>query len=129
MIISSAEPHILLLFSNLFNSFTALPRALLGVNTTSFTPVPQELFWSNMVLFICMFLHDNIQGTELNYPYLLYNERVNFSKFFYHNSAAESLLFTGKTALLLKNSFFSKMAGDCGISLLCFFEVEVILEV
>ena len=25
--------------------------------------------------------------------------------------------------------FFSKMAGDRGISLLCFFEVEVILEV
>ena len=46
-----------------------------------------------------------------------------------HNSAAESLLFTGKTALLMKNSFFSKMAGDRGISLLCFFEVEVILEV
>ena len=26
-------------------------------------------------------------------------------------------------------SFFSKMAGDRGISLLCFFDVEVILEV
>ena len=48
----------------------------------------------------------------------------------HHNSAAESLFFTGKTALLMKNSFFfSKMAGDRGISLLCFFEVEVILEV
>ena len=33
-------------------------------------------------------------------------------------------------ALLMKNSFFfSKMAGVRGISLLCFFEVEVILEV
>ena len=29
----------------------------------------------------------------------------------------------------MKNSFFSKMAGDRGIGLLCFFEVEVILEV
>ena len=29
----------------------------------------------------------------------------------------------------MKNSFFSKMAGDRGISLLCFFEVEVIFEV
>ena len=48
----------------------------------------------------------------------------------YHNSVAESLLFTGKMALLMKNCcFFSKMAGDPGISLLCFFEVEVILEV
>ena len=28
----------------------------------------------------------------------------------------------------MKNLFFSKMAGDHGISLLCFFEVEVILE-
>ena len=45
----------------------------------------------------------------------------------YHTSAAESLLFTGENALLMKNSFFSKMAGDRGISLLCFFEVEVIL--
>ena len=63
----------------------------------------------------------NIQGTELNYPYLLYNERVNFSKI----SAAESLLFTGKMALLVKNLFFfSKMAGDRGISLLGFFEVR-----
>ena len=43
---------------------------------------------------------------------------------------AESLLFTGKMALLMKNSFFfSKMAGNRGISLLCFFEIEVILEV
>ena len=42
---------------------------------------------------------------------------------------AESLLFTGKTALLMKNSFFTKMAGDRGISLLWSFEVEVILEV
>ena len=67
---------------------------------------------------------------ELNYPYLLYNERVNLSKIYIiYNSAAESLLFTGKTALLMKNLFFSKMAGDRGISLLCFFEVEVILEV
>ena len=45
------------------------------------------------------------------------------------NLAADSLIFTGKTALLMKNSFFSKMADDRGISLLCFFEVEVILEV
>ena len=48
----------------------------------------------------------------------------------YHNSVAESLFFTGQTALLMKTSFFfPKMAGDRGISLLCFFEVEVILEV
>ena len=47
----------------------------------------------------------------------------------YYNSVAKSLLFTGKTALLMWNSFFSKMAGDRGISLLCFFEVDVILEV
>ena len=44
----------------------------------------------------------------------------------------ESLLFTGKTALLTKNLLFffiSKMAGDRAISLLCFLEVEVIFEV
>ena len=29
----------------------------------------------------------------------------------------------------MKNSFFSKMAVNCGISLLCFLGVEVILEV
>ena len=69
---------------------------------------------------------DNIQETELNYPYLLYNERVNFSKIY-----IISLFLTGKMALLMKNSlfFFSKMVGDRGISLLCFFEVEVIFEV
>ena len=61
----------------------------------------------------------NIQGTELNYPYLLYNERVNISKLAFHreNSPFDEEL------------IFSKMAGDRGISLLCFFEVEVILEV
>ena len=54
---------------------------------------------------------------------------LTFPRFIYHNSAAEGLLFTGKTALLMKNSFFfSKMAGDHGISLLCFFEEEVNLE-
>ena len=48
----------------------------------------------------------------------------------YRNFAAKSLLFTGKTTLLIKNLFFfSKMAGDPGIRLLCFFKVEVILEV
>ena len=72
---------------------------------------------------------NNNQGTELNYPYLLYNGRVNFFKIYIITSACKSLLFTGKTALLMKNSFLSKMAGDRGISLLCFFEVEVILEV
>ena len=42
---------------------------------------------------------------------------------------AESLLFTGKAALLMKNSFFFlKMAGDLGINLLRFFEVEVICK-
>ena len=40
-------------------------------------------------------------GTELNYPNVLYTERD-----LYHNSAAESSLLTGKTALLVKNSFF-----------------------
>ena len=53
-------------------------------------------------------------------------KELTFPRFIYHNSAAESLLFTGKTALLMKHSFFSKMAGDRGISLVCFFfEVEV----
>ena len=38
-----------------------------------------------------------------------------------------SLLFTGKTVLLMKNSvFLSKMVADRGISLQCFLEVEAI---
>ena len=40
-----------------------------------------------------------------------------------------SLLFTGKATLLMKNLAFFKMAADRGISLSCFLEVEVILEV
>ena len=58
-------------------------------------------------------------------------KELTFSRFIPYNSAAENLLFTGKTALLMKSScfFFSKMAADRGISLLCFLEVEVILEV
>ena len=41
-----------------------------------------------------------------------------------------SLLFTGKKTLLMKNSFFySNMAADLGVSLSCFLEEEVILEV
>ena len=67
----------------------------------------------NSIIFICSIMKE-----------------LTFSRFIYHNSVAESLLFTGKTALLMKNSFFfSKMAGDRCISLLCFFEVRVILEV
>ena len=57
---------------------------------------------------------------------MLYNERVIFSKIYiiklvFHRENGpfdEELFF-----------FFLKMAGDRGISLLCFFEVEVILEV
>ena len=75
---------------------------------------------------LCHRSHDNIQGTELNYPYLLYNERVNFSKIY--NSAAESFLFTGKTT---NGPFDEELVFffQSGISLLCFFEAEVILEV
>ena len=43
--------------------------------------------------------------------------------------ASVACFYTDKTALLMKNSFFSKIAADCGISLSCFLEVEVILEV
>ena len=64
------------------NPFTALPRVTLGVNTASYTPVPQVWFGLNMGLTWCCLYACNIQGTELNYPYLLYNERVNFFKIY-----------------------------------------------
>ena len=37
---------------NPVNPFTYLPRAMLGVNTASYTPVPPALFGLNTVLFI-----------------------------------------------------------------------------
>ena len=63
-----------------------------------------------------------VKGTKLNYPTL-------FWKLFQDLSLNCSLLFTMKMALLMKSSFFLKMAAERGISLSCFLEVEVILEV
>ena len=55
---------------------------MLGVNTTSYTPVPRVLLGLIMGYTRCRLYACNIQGTELNYPYLLYIERVNFSKIY-----------------------------------------------
>ena len=58
------------------------PEIIFGVNTTSYMPVPRALLGvTHCCLYACC-KHDDSQGTELNYPYLLYNERVNFSKLY-----------------------------------------------
>ena len=102
---------------------------MLGVNTASYTPVPQVLLGLNMGLTWCCLYASNIQGTELNYPYLLHNERVNFSKIYIITPRLKACFSQGNSPCDEELVFFSKMAGDRGISLLCFFEVEVILEV
>ena len=65
-----------------FNPFTALPRAVLVMNTASNMPVPRASLMSTRCRLYACFYNDNSQGTELNYPYLLYNKRVNVSKIY-----------------------------------------------
>ena len=66
--------------------------------------------------------------TELKYPYLLYNERVNFTKIYIITLRPKACRENGPFDEELV-FFFSKLAGDRGICLLCFFEEEVVLEV
>ena len=59
---------------------------------------------------------------------MLYNERVNFSKIYIINLQPKAC-FSQENGPFDEEFVFSKMAGDRGIGLLCFIEVEVILEV
>ena len=65
----------------------------------------------NSIIIMCSIMK------ELTFPRFISQLRGRKLAFHMENGPFDEELF-----------FYSKMAGDCGISLLCFFEVEVILE-
>ena len=68
-------------------------------------PVPRASLRVTLVVYMSVVTMIIFKG--LNYPYLLYNERVlKLFQDLYRNAKAKTLLFTGKMALLMKNSDF-----------------------